>query len=156
MSEEININKAKSIIISWATALKDARTDSEIEAFIEKHYYKHSFFKPTLDAFVQGNKSVLNYFKNFRPGLEDLDSLEVIQASTISSPDEKLVAKGTYSFRFTDSANPKLKVIVRADFSFIFDNIRKEKKEKEKKETYFGKIYLQHSSLQVKERIKRG
>ena len=127
---------ATSIIKTWAGALINAKKDETIPQFVEKYYYTDSFFKPTLAAFVKNgketkNKDMINYFESFANGLvgfarpeNEIENPNVIQADWIDASDPKLVAKGTYNFLFDDPASSEHQVIVRADFSFIFAEIK--------------------------------
>ena len=143
---------ATTIIQIWAGDLLKARDNGSIPQFVKYYYYENSFFKPTLAAFVKNQEDMINYFESFSqgligfaPGANGMSNPNVIQANWIGEGSPKLVAKGTYNFLFEDPASPAHAIVVRADFSFIFSEVEHEK----------AKIFLQHSSLQVKERIPR-
>jgi hypothetical protein len=133
---------AASIINTWAGDLLKARDNNQIPEFVSTYYGSKSFFKPTLDAFVKDKEDVVGYFESFSKDLNDMINLNIIQARWIDEENKaQLVAKGTYNFLFNNGQSKDDSFIVRADFSFIFNN------------DHPPVIFLQHSSLQVKERL---
>lgn len=149
-NNEYQKKAATSMIETWAGNLARANTKKEIKEFVKHNYHHNSFFKPTLAPFVKNEKNIVEYFIGFRPDLLRMENLNVIQAESIGEKENtKLIAKGTYNFVFEDKVNAGYEIVVRADFSFIFDHIKRSSND-----TFFGKIYLQHSSLQVKDRVK--